>query len=249
MALAGCESLHEVMAPEPMMMAEDYAGVLADPNRPAADAEDDAARRPAEVMAFAGIAEGDTVFELEAGGGWYTELFSRAVGPDGEVVLQYPEEFDGFYAEALETRLADDRLPNVRVSKTPFDDLDAPDASADVVTWILGPHELWFRPDNAPDGMGDPAGSFEEAYRILKDDGVFLVIDHAAPSGAPAETGGTTHRIDPAIILGLAEDAGFELDAESDILANPDDNLEVMVFDPSVRRQTDRFLFRFTKGM
>ena len=256
MVLAGCGMIGGLMPgrgePEapPVMVktAADYARAINHPNRPAADAEDDAARKPAEILAFIGVEEGDTVFEMEAGGGWYSEIFSRAVGPDGEVVMQYPEEFESFYADALVVRLAGARLPNVRVSRTHFDDLDAADGSADVVTWILGPHELYFRPDESSQGFGDPAAAFAEVARIMKDDGVFLVIDHAAPSGAPTSTGGTTHRIDPAVILGLAVGAGLELDAQTDILANPDDNREILVFDPSVRRQTDRFVFRFVKG-
>jgi len=41
--------------------------------------------------------------------------------------------------------------------------------------------------------------------------------------------------------------AGFKLDAESSILANPSDDHTKGVFDPSVRGHTDQFLFRFKK--
>ena len=41
--------------------------------------------------------------------------------------------------------------------------------------------------------------------------------------------------------------AGFELDASSDLLRNAEDNYETIVFDPSVRGKTDRFLLRFRK--
>jgi predicted methyltransferase len=41
--------------------------------------------------------------------------------------------------------------------------------------------------------------------------------------------------------------AGFKLDAESSILANPSDDHTKGVFDPSIRNHTDQFLYRFKK--
>ena len=117
------------------------------PARPEDDTARDADRKPGATMRFAGIGKGITVVELEAGGGYYTELISRAVGPNGKVYMQNPPGFDGFLGDALETRLGGDRLPNVVVMRTNFDGLDAPAGSVDVVTWFQGPHELWFFPE------------------------------------------------------------------------------------------------------
>jgi predicted methyltransferase len=68
-----------------------------------------------------------------------------------------------------------------------------------------------------------------------------------APAGSPPTTGGDTHRIDKAVIIALAENHGLTLVDESDVLANPDDDGTVQVFDPAVRRKTDRFLLKFAK--
>jgi predicted methyltransferase len=105
---------------------------------------------------------------------------------------------------------------------------------------------VFFTPKNSP-GLGDPAKTYAEIFRVLKPGGAFVVLDHAAAAGAPTTTGGTIHRIDPAVVLGLAKDAGFKLDAKSDLLANPTDDRSKMVFDPTIRRHTDQFLFRFVK--
>ena len=41
--------------------------------------------------------------------------------------------------------------------------------------------------------------------------------------------------------------AGFDLENESDLLENPDDNLTDMVFEKHIRDRTSRFLLRFKK--
>ena len=122
------------------MAAADVAAALSHPDRPSADAENDARRKPAEVLNFAGLETGMSVLELEAGGGYYTEIISRAVGPNGSVILQHAPGLMSFVGDGINQRTADNRLANVTVSITNFDELDAPDNSIDMVTWIQGPH-------------------------------------------------------------------------------------------------------------
>ena len=42
----------------------------------------------------------------------------------------------------------------------------------------------------------------------------------------------------------LLEQAGFEVAAQSDLFANPDDDHQLMVYDERIYRQTDRFFFK-----
>ena len=222
------------------------AAAVANNGRPADDRVDDENRKPAEVLAFTGIKPGDIVFEMEAGPGYYTELISPIIGLGGKVYMQNPPSFDSFLGDAVPNRLANNRLPNVEYVKSNFDELSAADGEVDVVTWILGPHELYFLPPGG-ESLGDVEGTYAEVMRILEPGGYFIVLDHAAEAGAPQTTGNTLHRIDPAIVKGLAAAAGFELVDESDILRNPDDEYNMGVFDPKVRRKTDRFLLKFQK--
>lgn len=229
--------------------AVDYAAVaqaaVANPARPDEDRADDDRRKAVTALTFMEVAPGMSVFEIEAGGGWYTELLSHAVGPNGSVVMQGPGGFRDFYGEQIDKRLAGGRLANVRESLSSFDMLDAEDATMDLVTWVQGPHELYFKPEGQ--SLGDPAKAFGEVFRVLKPGGAFVVIDHSAESGAPETTGNDLHRIDKAIVMQLADQAGFALTAESDFLANPEDSLTVGVFDPAVRGKTDQFALRFRK--
>ncbi len=225
--------------------AELVANALAHGDRPSADAADDARRMPLEVLAFAGIEEGMTILEMEAGGGWYTEIMSRAVGSDGDIIMQNPPAFDSFSAEDVQARLANDRLPNVRFSRVNFDQLDAPDNSVDMVTWILGPHELWFAPGG--ESLGDPEVTFTQIARVLKPGGLFLAIDHDAAADSGREVGGTLHRIHGGIIEDLAEGAGLELLRSSNLHRNENDPLDIGVFDPSIQGKTDKFVLLYQK--
>jgi predicted methyltransferase len=236
----------EVTEPAPAP-GPDYASFVAAPGRTDEDTAKDAARKPAEVLAFAKIMPGQTVFEMEAGAGYYTELLSRAVGPDGKVIMQAPKEFESFYKDALAARLKDNRLANVTQSWSMFDKLDAADGSVDVVTWFQGPHELFCKKECGDLKMGELDPVFAEVSRILKPGGYFVIMDHAAPTGAPTTTGNDLHRIDPMVVKAAATTAGFALDEESGMLANTEDDHSKNVFDPAIRGKTDQFLLRYKK--
>ncbi len=230
-------------------LADHHAdAAFAKDDRPAADYEQHDVRKAREVLAFSGIGAGMTVIDMEAGGGMYTEIFSKTVGGEGTVYMQNPPLFDGFAGDAIKGRVAGDRLPNVEQMRTAFDTLPVADDSVDVVTWFLGPHELWFYPEGAEKGiLGNPDAAFDEIARVLKTGGHFVALDHRAVPGSPPESGGTTHRIDQAIVIQRASAAGLVLVDESDLLANPDDDYAKNVFDADVRRKTDRFLLKFEK--
>lgn len=222
------------------------AAAVADPARPEADRAEDERRKPAAALAFSQVGPGLSVFEIEAGAGWYTELLSRLVGPGGSVVMQNPPGFRSFVGEQIEARLAGGRLSNVRESLSRFDALDAISESVDVVTWFQGPHDLYFTPGDG-ESLGDAGRSYAEIYRILKPGGVFSVIDHSALAGAPEAAGNDLHRVDRAIVVAMAKAAGFTLEAEGDFLADADDPRTISVFDPAIRGRTDQFALRFRK--
>lgn len=221
-------------------------------DRTPADINDDGIRKVLDVLRFTDIQPGDNVLELEAGSGYYTELLSFIVGEHGKVAMQNPPEFDDFVTPAvLAARLGADgeRLLNVRVSKSSFDALDAPDASVDLVTWFLGPHELWMANEAGEFTLGDPATTYAEIYRVLKPGGRFVALDKSSPDYTLEHESSVSHKISPKHVIARAEAAGFTLTKTSDILSSKPQNkkYDLNVVDPSKRVSTDRFLHMYTK--
>jgi predicted methyltransferase len=212
--------------------------------RPDADKERDAGRKPAQVLDFLGVEEGMTVIDLIAAAGWYTEVLSHAVGPNGKVYMQNsPASLTGDRGErtaaAIDERLANNRLANVeRLNRNP-DDLGLPDNSIDAAVIALEFHEF-YRQDNP-----NAAAEFlAEMRRVLKPGGVLGIIDHA---GHPVYDPGPLHRALEAQVVADAQAAGFFVSASSSLLENPADDRSLVVFDGSIRGATDRFLLRVIK--
>jgi predicted methyltransferase len=93
----------------------------------------------------------------------------------------------------------------------------------------------------------DIAAFNRKIFRALKPGGVFLVIDHVATGGSGLRDTGTLHRIDPEAIRTEVTAAGFVLEAQSDLLRNPEDDHVLPVFDPAIRHRTDQIVYKFRK--
>jgi predicted methyltransferase len=225
-------------------MGAPLAEALSNETRAEADRMRDPGRKPAQVLAFLGIGPGMTVMDMIAAGGYYTEVLSLAVGSEGKVYAQNPPgvlQFrDGANEKAISQRLAGDRLANVTRINADLHEAGLAAGSLDAVITALNFHDIY-------NGSGKDAavGAARTVHSLLKPGGVFGVIDHA---GTAEGDNATMHRIDIELVKAALTEAGFEIDATSDLLANPDDTHDKGVFDPSIRGKTDRFLIRATKA-
>jgi predicted methyltransferase len=227
--------------------ADVYADALESPSRLEADAARDAGRKPAEVLAFFDIGPDMVVLDMFSGGGYYTEIMSKVVGKDGRVVAHSNVAYLQFVGDEFKARHADDRLPNVDVLMAENNELALDANQFDAITMVLSFHDTyWIAPEQDWPEF-DHAKLHAELFASLKPGGVLGVVDHYAAAGSSSDTGGTVHRIDPAIAIADFEAAGFVLEAKSDMLRNPEDDYSQGVFASGIRGNTDRFVLRFRK--
>lgn len=237
--LAGCA------APSAMREAapSDYVAALADPARPQAERDRDAARHPAELLAFAQVAPGEKVGDFVMGGGYFTRLLSASVGPNGHVYAFQPAEFIAFRpAYGDEQRVVDDAYANVTGITGPFAAPPFPEPLDTIIT-VQNFHDLYLRP--FPAGTGARASA--ALFAALKPGGTLLVVDHVAAMGSGTTAAHTLHRIDQQAVKDALSAAGFVFEAESDLLRNTTDPHTANVFDPAIRGHTDQFMLRFRR--
>ncbi len=222
------------------------SAALSDPARPAKEVQLDALRKPAEVIAFAGLKGGDRVVDFMSGNGYFTRIFSRVVGPTGRVYAFIPAQqlAKCSASETVGTRALehDARHGNVEVLIDAADRFAVPEP-VDLVWTAQNYHDLhdsFMKPI-------DIAATNAAIYRALKPGGVYLVIDHAAEPGSGLRDTETLHRIDPASIRAEVTAAGFVFEGESAVLRNPDDSHLLRAFDPAIRHRTDQIVLKFRK--
>jgi len=212
-----------------------------DQTRPDADRQRDVNRKPAQVLAFAGIKAGQTVIELIPGGGYYTHLLCRIVGPSGHVDtinIKTTRPMGGMGGGAAAS--GPNPCNNVTETMPAPDDLMLP-SNADVVWTTENYHDLHDPLYGKPDMK-----AFDTAvFNALKPGGIFIVEDHVAAAGSGANDTNTLHRIDPELVKQEVTSAGFVYVGASQVLHNPDDQHTAKVF--TMVDKTDRFLFKFRK--
>lgn len=248
LALAACgqqSAPQQAQAPaaEISADADHITQALADSRRPAEDSARDIMRRPAQTLAFARIRPGARVADIFPGGGYWTRLFAAAVGEEGRVYPTIrPDGVAGEYETPVLAVAA--QYPNATMARVPYDALAFPEP-LDVIFTAQNYHDMALT-DYA---LGDRLAMNRTAFAALRPGGYYVVIDHAAPDGAPVETNAqtTTHRIDQAAVRREIEAAGFVFDGEAEFLRNPEDARTANVFDPGIRGRTDQFVMRFRK--
>jgi predicted methyltransferase len=221
------------------------ADAVNNPARSQADRERDKTSQPSAILNFVGLKPGMRVLDLFAGGGYYTELLSYAVGPDGQVISHTNAVYESTTGEEAANRFKDNRLPNVRRVMTEINQLGLEEASHDVVFMALVYHDVYFTADYWP--AVDRDHFFRQIHDSLKPGGILLVIDHSAMADTGMSAAQNLHRIDEVFARQDIESAGFVFDEASEVLRNPDDTRTLSVFDEGIRKKTDRFVYRFTK--
>ncbi|MBR0656739.1 class I SAM-dependent methyltransferase [Plastoroseomonas arctica] len=201
-----------------------------------------------ELLQFARIQAGSTIIDVYPGDGDWTRLFSDIVGPEGRVFSFVPAEVAHFKNDPvgrMQMLAKEPGRENVEAVSADIGAMATVTSPADVVWLHLFYHDLHTPLAQA---SGATAADFNRGvYDRLKPGGAYVIVDHAAAAGTGMSDTQSLHRIDPASVRDEVEAAGFVLDAQSAILANQNDMHTIKVFDPAIKGETDRFVYRFVK--
>jgi len=224
-------------APQPadtQNLNELYKQAVVSPVRTDEDRNADEKRKPFEFLLFTGVRPGMQALDIAAGGGYTTQLLALVVGSSGKVWAQTSVQ-----RPALDKRLADHPQQNIVTFVRPFDDPVPDDATRlDLITIIMNYHDIAYMPI-------DRTSMDRRLFDALKPGGHLVVLDHSAKAGTGISAAKSLHRIDEAIVLKEFQQAGFQLEQESDFMRNPSDPRDRAFFDMYV--PTDRFALRFVR--
>lgn len=225
-----------------------------DPVRQAVEASDrtpedralDPGRKPEQLLTFFGIAPGQRVAELGAGGGYTAELLARVVGPSGRVYGQNSKFLLQRFAEKpWSERLRKPVMQNVVRVDRAFDDPLPPEAAPlDAVLNVLFYHDTVWQ------GV-DREAMNRAIFRALRSGGIYGIVDHSARPGDGLVRTETLHRIEERLVVEEIERAGFRLVEQGYFLKNCADTRDWNAAPRAVaagqRGTSDRFVLKFVK--
>lgn len=234
-------------------------------HRSAANRARDAARHPFETLRFFGLQRRHRVIEIAPGGGWYTEILAPYLRDEGRLYAAHYARDDateyrrrsraGFEAKLAAAPQLYDRVQLATLPQGPrFTDLSVP-GGADAVLTFRNVHN-WIE-----------AGHLDETLQafaaVLAPGGILGVEEHRAPPGTSLARIKASGYVTEDLMIERAGAAGFELQARSEVNANPRDTKDhphgVWSLPPTLRGgdvdrarflaigESDRFTHRYVK--
>ena len=221
---------------------------VANPDRPPADVQRDADRKPAEVLSFFEIGPGMTVLDVFAGGGYYSEILNSVVGEHGKVLSHNNQAYLDFVGEELSLRFADERMNHTDRITAEDNALEIEDDSLDAALMILAYHDFFYANEQFGWLKVDETAFLDMLCGAMKPGAVLGVVDHVADHGGNVrEVAKSLHRVDPQQVISDMTGSCFDLAKESNMLRNTTDNHSQPAIKPDLRGKTDRFVYKFKR--
>jgi predicted methyltransferase len=170
-------------------------------------------RHPRESLSFWGLKPGMTILEIWPGGGYWTEILAPyAKATNGKYTAALPSA-----TRPLAPRFADKTIYG-DITTTVFNEKSAPlpaPGTADMVLTSRNIHDWMGTP-------GMPEKAFADFYAALRPGGILAVEQHRADP-RPMKKDASDGYMSTASVIKLAQDAGFKLEHQTEINANPKD--------------------------
>lgn len=191
------------------------------PGRDAANSARDGYRHPLQTLQFFDVQPKQTVIEITPGGGWYSEILAPYLNAEGAYIGAVPAAAADSKGGLRNKAFRDKLTGNAASANATLVELDAKAPSlasgtADVVLTFRNVHN-WV-------AAGNPDAYFAAFFAALKPGGVLGVVEHRAKPGTDIEVMKSSGYLTEALVTKYATDAGFVLEASSEINANAKDD-------------------------
>ncbi len=237
----------------PSIISSEIVLAVASPSRSPANRVRDQYRHPAETLMFFGVTGSQTVLEYMPAGGWYLEILAPlATAGGGNYIGAQPA---GRYLDQASAAMASNPKAYGRGRLVTWPPTEVAGGSVDTVLTFRNVHNMVMG--------GNASATFAEFFRVLKPGGVLGVVDHRLPESRDVSLEKSSGYLKVSTVRKLAEDAGFVLEASSEINANPKDSADwpkgVWTLPPTLRDgevdrekylvigESDRMTLRFRK--
>ena len=253
-------------ADAPAQVSDAIATAVKAGTRDPANVARDRYRHPAETLSFFAVQPGSTVIEVTPGSGWYSEILAPLLRGNGHYIAAVvdPAAIAEGRGRDYQQRSRAELEKKFEASPAQFDKATflaydparpvfGPAGSADVVLTFRNVHN-WRK-------AGQAEGMFKGFFDVLKPGGVLGVVEHRAAADVPADDG--TGYVGQQQVIAMAQAAGFQLQASSEVNANPRDTKDhpngVWTLPPSNQHEktdaaryqaigeSDRMTLRFVK--
>lgn len=187
-------------------------------------------RHPVETLNFFGIKPAMSVLEIWPARGWYTDILAPYLRDQGKLSIANFRVDDGtmqddrkiFWSrisEKLSQRILQHKDHFGQIQQTEFD------PPAYMYLGLAQQYDmvLSFRNAHIWNEQGYLLDVFRAVFDVLKPGGVFGIVEHRASRVSEISSSAVEGYLDESYVIAVAEQAGFTLQAKSEINANPKD--------------------------
>ena len=206
-------------------VAATLEGAINAPWRSTAARARDPWRHPAETLEFFDLDPSGTVLEIWPGGGWYSDILAPWLTANGGTYVAGWPPIEPGNADAVTfrdrflARFNGEEVAQVVMAEAGPTGIILPEGvRPDAIVTFRNVHSFMGR------GVGE--AMFAAFYDTLPPGGVLGVVQHRLPADRVQDPRAGTGYVQEEIVRALAEEAGFEFVASSEINANPADDAD-----------------------
>ncbi len=224
-------ALFSAAAPAEIPSAPDLSALAEHSFRSAEDRARNKYRHPVETLTFFGIKPNMSVLEIWPARGWYTEILAPYLKDQGQLSIANFRADDGTLQDERKlfwSRISERLSQRILKHKDYFGTIKQTEFDPPAYMYLGQPQEydlvLSFRNAHIWNEQGYLLDVFRAVFDVLKPGGVFGIVEHRASRVSEISSSAVEGYLDESYVIAVAEQAGFQLQAKSEINANPKDS-------------------------